>query len=58
MGDLEIFKKNEENALKLAAQKCKQYGIVPNTNTIRLHKEVFATAGTAWAIWTALTPTS
>ena len=42
MGDLEIFKKNEENALKLAAQKCKQYGIVPNTNTIRLHKEVFA----------------
>ena len=44
MGDLEIFKKNEENALKLAAQKCKQYGIVPNTNTIRLHKEVFATA--------------
>lgn len=44
MGDLEIFKKNEENALKLAAQKCKQYGIVPNTNTIRLHKEVYATA--------------
>ena len=43
-GDLEIFKKNEENALKLAAQKCKQYGIVPSSNTIRLHKEVFATA--------------
>ena len=37
-------KKNEENALKLAAQKCKRYGIVPNTNTIRLHKEVYATA--------------
>ena len=38
MGDLEIFKKNEENALKLAAQKCKQYGIVPNTNTKAGHE--------------------
>lgn len=44
MGDLEQFKKNEEAALKLAAQKCKQYGIVPNANTIRLHREVSATA--------------
>lgn len=44
MGDLEVFKKNEENALKLAAQKCKQYGITPNADTIRLHKEVYATA--------------
>ena len=44
MGSLEIFKKNEENALKLAAQKCKQYGIEPNADTIRLHKEVYATA--------------
>lgn len=44
MGNLETFKKNEENALKLAAQKCKQYGIEPNADTIRLHKEVYATA--------------
>lgn len=43
-GDLQVFKKNEETALKLAAQKCKQYGIVPNAGTIRLHQEVAATA--------------
>lgn len=29
MGDLDTFKANEEKALQLAAQKCKQYGIVP-----------------------------
>ena len=44
MGDLEVFKKNEEKALQLAAQKCKQYGIEPNQNTIRLHQEVYATS--------------
>lgn len=44
MGNLDIFKQNEEDALKLAAQKCKQYGITPDENTIRLHKEVFATS--------------
>lgn len=44
MGNLEVFKKNEETALRLAAQKCKQYGIIPNAGTIRLHQEVAATA--------------
>lgn len=44
MGDLTVFKSNEEKALQLAAQKCKQYGITPNTSTIRLHQEVYATA--------------
>lgn len=44
MGDLEVFKQNEENALKLAAQKCRQYGIEPDTSTIRLHKEVYGTS--------------
>lgn len=44
MGDLNIFKANEEKALQLAAQKCKQYGITPSNATIRLHKEVSATA--------------
>lgn len=44
MGDLEQFKKNEEEALKLAAQKCKQYGIIPNNDTIKLHREVYATS--------------
>lgn len=44
MGDLDVFKKNEETALKLAAQKCRQYGISPNAGTIRLHQEVAATA--------------
>ena len=44
MGDLNIFKANEEKALQLAAQKCKQYGITPSESTIMLHQEVFATA--------------
>ena len=44
MGDLDVFKANEEKALQLAAQRCKQYGIVPNESTIMLHQEVFATA--------------
>lgn len=43
LGDLEVFKKNEENALKLAAQKCKQYGITPNKNTIKLHRQFSST---------------
>lgn len=44
MGDLTVFKSNEEKALQLAAQKCRQYGIAPNTSTIKLHQEVYATA--------------
>lgn len=44
MGDLNVFKANEEKALQLAAQKCKQYGITPSASTITLHQEVFATA--------------
>lgn len=44
MGELGIFQANEEKALALAAQKCKQYGIAPSNNTIRLHQEVYATA--------------
>lgn len=44
MGDLNTFRANEERALQWCAQKCKQYGITPNENTIRLHQEVYATA--------------
>lgn len=44
MGDLDVFKANEEKALQLAAQKCKEYGITPSTSTIRLHQEVYATS--------------
>jgi len=44
MGDLNVFKANEEKALQLAAQKCKQYGITPSESTIMLHQEVYATA--------------
>ncbi|MEG2439781.1 MAG: N-acetylmuramoyl-L-alanine amidase [Lachnospiraceae bacterium] len=44
MGDVETFQANEEKALQLAAQKCKQYGITPNGTTIRLHQEVYATS--------------
>lgn len=43
MGNLTTFQKNEEAALQLAAQKCKQYGITPSMDTIRLHQEVSAT---------------
>ena len=43
-GYLNTFKANEEKALQLAAEKCKQYGIVPNESTIMLHQEVYATA--------------
>lgn len=43
-GNKDIFLSNEQKALKLAAQKCKQYGIAPSESTIRLHQEVFATA--------------
>lgn len=43
MGYLNTFKQNEERALQWCAQKCKQYGITPNENTIRLHQEVFPT---------------
>lgn len=44
MGDLEVFKHNEEKAFQLVASKCIQYGITPNENTIRLHQEVYATS--------------
>lgn len=43
MGDLDVFKHNEEKAFQLVASKCIQYGITPNENTIRLHQEVYAT---------------
>lgn len=43
-GDLATFLENEERALKLAAEKCKQYNIEPNENTIMLHQEVHPTA--------------
>ncbi|MDD3363327.1 MAG: N-acetylmuramoyl-L-alanine amidase [Hespellia sp.] len=44
MGNLNIFRENEERALQLAANKCKEYGINPNESTIRLHREVYATS--------------
>lgn len=44
MGDLDVFKHNEEKAFQLVASKCIQYGITPNENTIRLHQEVYATS--------------
>lgn len=44
MGDLTTFLANEEQAIQLAAQKCKQYGITPSEHTIKLHQEVYSTA--------------
>lgn len=41
--DDDLFLKNENNALKWAAEKCKLYGIIPNSTTIMLHREVYAT---------------
>lgn len=43
-GDEANFRRNEDNAFKLAAQICQRYGIQPNNQTIMLHKEVAATA--------------
>lgn len=43
MGDINVFRKNEDNALRLAAQKCKQYGITPNRETIKLHRQFSST---------------
>ena len=44
MGDIDVFKSNEEKAFELAAKLCKKYGITPSESTIRLHKEVYATS--------------
>lgn len=44
MGDANTFLKNEEKVLQLVAQKFKQYGIQPNNETVKLHKEIVATA--------------
>lgn len=44
MGDLKTFEQNEDNVLRLVAQKFKQYGITPNENTIMLHREFSSTA--------------
>lgn len=44
MGDYNTFKANEDKALQFAAEMCKRYGIVPSRSTIRLHREVYATA--------------
>lgn len=44
MGDLNIFKQNEDKALRLAAQLCEKYNIIPNRETIRLHRQFSSTA--------------
>ena len=44
LGDEKTFLKNEDNAFKLAAEKCKLYGIIPSSSTIKLHREVYATS--------------
>ena len=44
MGDVNVFKANEERALALVASKFKAWGITPNNDTVRLHQEFFATS--------------
>ena len=43
-GDELTFRKNEDKAFELAAEKCIQYNITPSSGTIRLHREVYATS--------------
>lgn len=43
MGDLNIFKQNEDRALRLAAQLCKKHGISPGSETIKLHRQFSST---------------
>lgn len=43
-GDLEQFKRNEENTCKLAAQILMRYGLPANRDTVILHKQLTATA--------------
>lgn len=43
-GDLEQFKRNEENSLKLAAEILKRYGLPANRSTVVLHKQFVATS--------------
>lgn len=42
--DTPIFLANEDNALRWVAKKFKYYGITPNVDTVKLHREVYATA--------------
>lgn len=44
MGDLTQFKKNEANALKLAAQVLKRLGLTANRTTVKLHKQFSSTS--------------
>lgn len=43
-GDLEKFKRSEQECFKQVAEDMKYYGLTPNRDTVRLHQEVFATA--------------
>lgn len=42
--DTTTFLANEDRALKLTAELFKKYNITPNEETVRLHREVYATA--------------
>lgn len=44
MGPENIFRQNEENSIKLAAQILKRYGLQPNRNTVKLHKQFSPTS--------------
>lgn len=43
MGALNVFEQNEDRALRLAAQLCKKYDILPNSETIKLHRQFSST---------------
>lgn len=44
MGDEEIFRENEQKALDLTAEWFKLYGLTPDRNTVRIHKQFSATS--------------
>lgn len=43
-GDLDKFKRSEQECFKQVAEDMEFYGLEPNRDTVRLHQEVFATA--------------
>lgn len=44
MGDLDRFKRNEQACFKQVAEDLKYWGLTPNRDTVRLHREFFSTA--------------
>lgn len=44
MGDIEVFKNNEKNAIQLARKILSQYSLTANSDTVKLHQDFASTA--------------